>query len=45
MTGIYDVNKLEKLGDDSPLYDPNNTRKVLRTSSILPASRFTAIIR
>ena len=27
MTGIYDVNKLEKLGDDSPLYDPNNTRE------------------
>lgn len=25
MTGIYDVDKLEKLGDDSPLYDPNNT--------------------
>lgn len=25
MTGIYDVNKLEQLGDDSPLYDTNDT--------------------
>ena len=24
MTGIYDVNELEKLGDDSPLYDTND---------------------
>ena len=24
MTGIYDVNKLEKLGDDSPLYDTDD---------------------
>lgn len=24
MTGIYDVNKLEQLGDDSPLYDTND---------------------
>ena len=24
MTGIYDVNELEKLGENSPLYDPND---------------------
>lgn len=36
MTGIYDVNKLEQLGADSPLYDTDDaTAQVPRTSSIL----------